>query len=263
MKIYIMTDLEGISGIVTFEQTRDKEKNPHLYQEARRLLMADVNAVVEGCLEGGADEVVVLDGHGGGFNFIPEEMHPGATYVTGVQRPRVALGLDETCDAVMLVGYHAMNGVETGVLHHTQSSQAESKYWYNGVESGEIVQSAAIAGHFGVPVIMVSGDSAACAEAAAVLGEGLVTVETKEGYGRQCAKLVSPQMVHMMLREAAARAVKHAENCEPYTIDLPAKVRVQFGSKEIADKASFKNATRVDDVTYEATIETALEVVRF
>ena len=263
MKIYIATDLEGISGVVTFEQTRDKDKNPHLYQEARRLLMGDVNATVEGCLEGDADEVVVSDGHGGGFNFIPEEMHPGATYVTGVQRPRVALGLDETYDGMILLGYHAMNGVETGVLHHTQSSKAESRYYYNGVESGEIVQSAAVAGHFGVPVIMVSGDAATCQEATQFLGPEVVTVETKEGYGRQCAKLIPPQLAHMMLRDAGNRAVKNAPQCKPYTIDFPTTVRVQFGSKETADRASFQKAKRVDDVTFEAEIDNALEMVRF
>jgi len=263
MKVYICTDLEGISGVVTFEQTRDKDKNPHLYQEARRLLMEDVNAVVEGCLEGGADEVIVSDGHGGGFNMVPEMMHPGALYVTGVDRPGVGLGLDESVDAAMLIGYHAMNGTETGVLHHTQSSKAESKYWYNGVESGEIAQSAALAAHHGAPVIMVSGDKAGCLEATAFLGEEVVTVETKEGYGRQCAKLVPPQMVHMMLREAAGRAVKNAENCKPYTIDFPATVRAQFGSKEIADACKYQKATRVDDVTFEATIGSALEMVRF
>ncbi len=263
MKIYIMTDLEGVSGIVTFEQTRDKDKNPHLYQEARRLLMEDVNAVVEGCLEGGADEVVVLDGHGGGFNFIPSEMHPGATYITGVDRGMSCAGLDESYDGVVLLGYHAMNGTPNGILHHTQSSKGENRYWYNGVESGEIAQSAAAAGHFGVPVIMVTGDAAACEEAKRFLGEEVVTVETKEGYGRQFGKLLAPAFAHVMLREAASRAVKNIPNCKPYTIEFPATVRVQFGSKEIADRMQFKKAKRVDDVTFEATIDNAFEMVRF
>jgi len=260
-KVYISTDLEGISGVTVFEQTRDR--TTALYQEARRLLMADITAAVEGCRAGGATEVVVLDGHGGGFNFIPELMHADAEYVTGVQRPGPALGLDETFDGVILLGFHAMNGVEDGVLHHTQSSKAESKYWYNGVESGEIVQSALIAGHFGVPVIMVTGDQACCAEAKRFLGEQVVTVAVKAGYGRQCCKMLAPARAHEMLRRGALGAVGKAGQCKPYTIDFPATVRVQFGSKEIADGSSFRKAKRIDDTTFEAVIDGPLEVLRF
>ena len=136
MKIYVITDLEGVSGVCVFEQTRDRTQA--LYDEARRLLVGEVNAVVQGCLDGGATEVVVLDGHGGGYNFIPEEMHPDAYFVTGVSRPRALCGLDESFDAVALLGYHAMLGTETGVLHHTQSSKNGCRYWYNGRETGEI-----------------------------------------------------------------------------------------------------------------------------
>ena len=261
MKVYISTDLEGISGVCVFEQTRDRTTN--LYQEARHLLMADITATVNGCLAGGATEVVVLDGHGGGFNFVPELMHSDAFYVTGVQRPRAACGLDESFHGVILLGYHAMNGVETGVLHHTQSSKAESKYWYNDRESGEIAQTALIAGHYGVPVIMVSGDVATCAEAKEFLGHEVETVPVKEGYSRQSCKMVAPGKAHEMLRAGATRAVRNVSTCKPYTIDFPATVRVQFGSKEIADGAKFQKAQRVDDTTYEATIDSALEAIRF
>ena len=102
MKVYISTDLEGISGVTVWDQTRDR--TTALYQEARHLLTREVNAAVAGCLAGGADEIVVLDGHGGGFNFVPEELHPDATYVTGPGRPEAHCGLDESCDAVLFVG---------------------------------------------------------------------------------------------------------------------------------------------------------------
>ena len=261
MKIYISTDLEGISGVCIFEQTR--ERTSPLYQEARRLLMRDINAAVQGCLDAGAAEVVVLDGHGGGFNFVPELMHPGACYVTGVQRPRAACGLDDTFDGAMLLGYHAMNGVETGVLHHTQSSKAESKYWYAGRESGEIAQSALIMGHYGVPVIMVTGDEACCAEAKEFLGDEVVTVAVKEGYSRESAKIIPPPRAHEMLREGAAQAVRNADNCKPYSIEFPTTVRVQFGGKETADGMKFQKAKRLDDLTFEAVIDSPLEVLRF
>ena len=261
MKIYISTDLEGISGVVMFEQTREKT-SPH-YQEARHLLMADIAAVVEGCRDAGADEVVVMDGHGGGFNFIPSEMHPGATYVTGIQRPRGGLGVDETFGGVILLGFHAMNGTETGVLHHTQSSKSESKYWYGGRECGEIFQSAVSYSRHGLPVVMVTGDDACCAEAAEFLGEQVVTVSVKEGYSRQCAKLIAPKRAHEMLRAGAAQAVHNARNCKPFKAEFPMSVKLQVATKEIADKMKFNKAKRVDDVTFEGTIDGPEEVLRF
>ena len=260
MKIYIVTDLEGISGVCTFQQTR--EPGP-MREEARHLLMGDVNAAVQGCLDGGATEVVVLDGHGGGFNFIPEEMHPDAYFVTGVQRLRAALGTDESFDAVMLVGYHAMMGTETGILHHTQNSVSESRFWYNGVETGEIGQAAILAGHFDLPLVLVTGDRAACDEAHRMLGEEIVTVAVKEGYSRQCGKLVAPKRAREMIRECAREAMSWIDQCRPYKPELPIHGRVQFGSKEIADRFTGRRSVRVDERTFEATFECAIDILWF
>ncbi len=261
MKIYISTDLEGISGITTFAQTRDRESV--LYQQARHLLTAEVNAAVQGCLDGGATEIVVSDGHGGGFNFVPDELHPGATYVTGPGRPRPACGLDESFDAAMFVGYHAMNGTETGVLYHTQSSLGDNKYWYNGRESGEIAQSALICGHFDVPVVMVTGDDAACAEAREFLGEQIITVSVKEGYSRESCRMIPPARAHQLVQEGAAAALKVIDRCRPYKIDLPIRARLQLGSRELADKHGGRLSQRVDDRTFERTMESALEIYQF
>jgi len=261
MKVYIATDLEGISGVCCFEQTRDRT-SPH-YEYARHLLMGDVNAAVQGCLDGGAEEVLVSDGHGGGFNFLPREMHPGARYFTGVQRPRLVCGLDESFDAAILLGYHAMNGTEDGVLHHTQSSKAECKYWYNGRESGEIAQSGILLGHFGVPVVMVTGDEATCREAKEFLGKHTVTVAVKKGYSRQCAVLIAPKRAYKMIRAGAKKAMKRIKKCTPYAIDFPAEGKLQVGSKEIADGRTPNLSERVDDVTFVATFESPLDIYKF
>lgn len=218
MRLCLSTDLEGISGVCHFGQTKDRESP--LYQEARHLLMGDIHACVQGCLEGGATEVVVRDGHGGGFNILPEELHPEALCLTGVNRPRNA-GWDLEFHAAILLGYHAMNGVETGVLHHTQSSATESKYWYNNRECGEIAQSALILGHYGVPVVMVTGDDACCAEAREFLGNDLVTVSTKKGYAREAALLVAPKRARELIREGAREAMSRVDRCRPFTMDLP------------------------------------------
>ena len=187
MKIYISTDLEGATGVFKFAQTREKGTPPFL--EAFRLLMGDIAAVAEGLKQAGVDEIYALDGHDGGNNFPPEFMEPGVRYITGMPRPRQAM-LDESVDGMILLGFHAMNGTEDGVLHHTQSSKAEAKYWYDGVERGELYQEAVIAGHFGVPIMMVTGDEAVCREAKNTLGDDVVTVTVKKGLSREAAVLI-------------------------------------------------------------------------
>ncbi|RKY57855.1 MAG: aminopeptidase [Candidatus Latescibacterota bacterium] len=261
MKVYIVTDLEGISGICLFEQTR--EKIPPLYEEARLLLTREVNAAVQGCLDAGAEEVVVLDGHGGGFNFVPEEMHPGAYFITGPGRPHPLLGLDESFGAVLCIGFHAKLGTPDGVLHHTQSSKAETRYWYNGIEMGEIGQVALIAGAYGVPVAMVTGDLAACREARELLGEDIVTVKVKEGYGRHCAKMLPPKRAREEIRKGAREAVMKAPSLKPFILPLPIEGKLMFGDKEYADNFKPKKARRIDERTFVATFHSALEILTF
>ncbi len=261
MKIYVCTDMEGISGISTFAQCG---RDPDLYQkEGRPLLMADIAALVEGLLAGGATEIVVGDGHGSGCNFVPELMHPGARYFTGTERPRPASGLDETFDGAILLGYHAMNGTETGMLHHTQSSLAETKYWYNGVESGEIVQSSLVLGHFGVPVVMVTGDVATCEEARRFLGDGIVTVAVKEGWSRQCGVLLAPAKAHELIREGAAECLGRIDGCKPFKMDLPIEGKMVVQNPEYAAKRGENLGKKVSENTWTAVFESPLDIYKF
>lgn len=261
MKVYISTDLEGISGITVWEQTRDR--TTPLYEDARRLLTREINAAVEGCLAGGAAHVVVLDGHGGGFNVVPEELHPAATCVTGPGRPASHCGLDESFHAAILLGYHAMAGTPRAVLAHTQSSKSGNRYWYNGRESGEIAQSAIVCGHVGVPVVMVTGDEATCAEAREFLGHAIVTVAVKKGLGITCCEMIPPARARDLIREAAAEALSRIAQCQPYRIDLPIAARLQFATQEIADAANCTLSKRIDDRTFERTIENPLDIHKF
>jgi D-amino peptidase len=222
VKVYIGTDLEGISGVTTFEQTRDSD-GP-LYQSARHLLMGDINAAVEGCFAGGASEVFVVDGHGRPLNVIPEEMHPGARFICG-RGFGPAPELDETFDCAMLVGYHAMAYTEDGVLCHTQSSRADSRYWYNDREFGEIGQEAMVLGHFGIPIVLVTGDEAACREAREFLGENIVTVPVKKGYSRESCLMVPPPRAHELIRAGARGAMGRVQLCTPFKMELPVRGR--------------------------------------
>lgn len=224
-KVYIVTDLEGASGVYKFSQTRDKDSPLNL--AACRYLMDDIAAVVRGLREAGVEKIVILDGHGN-QTVIPDLMVPGATYITGTPRPGPFTGFDGTFSALVQVGMHAMMGTEDGVLHHTQSSRNENRYWYHGVESGEIAQGAAIAGHYGIPTILVTGDEAACREARKFLDPHCVTVAVKRGWARESAELYPFEETRKALYEGAKRAVAAIPECKPYRLQLPIKARKQW-----------------------------------
>lgn len=222
-RILVSTDLEGVSGVFRFAQTRDRTSP--LYTQAVEYMMGDIAALVRGLRAAGAAAITVVDGHGGGDNFIPHLMEPGATYITGLPRPRREEWCP-ACDGLILLGFHAMNGTPDGVLHHTQSSKSESRYWYNGTESGEIAQMAMLAGSVGVPVIMVTGDTATCREARRFLGPRVVTVATKRGLSREAAELYPFEETRRAIHEGAARALAALPSCQPYPVRLPVKCRL-------------------------------------
>ena len=223
MKIYLLTDLEGATGVFKFSQTRAMGTPEGI--EAMRLLMGDITAVVAGLRQAGATEIMVLDGHDGGNNFLPEEMVAGARYVTGKPRPWGLYGLDRSFAGMVVLGAHAMNGTADGVLHHTQSSIAEAKYWYDGVERGEIFQAAVTAGHYDVPVIMVTGDEAACREARELLGDDLPAASVKKGISREAAVLMPPAETRPLLTEVAKAAAAGLARRRPFKPTFPIQLR--------------------------------------
>ncbi len=253
LKIYVNTDLEGISGVFNFTQTREKGTPENLL--ACEYFMDDLAAVIHGLRDGGADEIVVLEGHGNQA-VVPHLMEPGATYITG--RPRPGAGnlslLDSTFAAMVMIGFHAMMGTSDGVLNHTQSSKTENRYWYNGVESGELVQNAVIAGYYNVPVVMVTGDVATCREATHFFGENCVTVATKRGLSREAAELYPFEETHQALYEGAKIAVSVISKNKPFKLDFPVKVKKQYLGKE-------EGSDEIKLITREKVIEHPLEIL--
>jgi D-amino peptidase len=224
-KIYIITDLEGASGVYKWAQVEHKDDRLNL--EACEFFMNDLKAVVRGLQDGGAKEIFVFDGHGM-QSVEPRLMVPGAKYLTGHPRPPGLLRLDSTYDGVVLLAFHAMMGTIDGVLNHTQNSEQGSRYWYNGIESGEIAQDAAKCGFFGVPVIMVTGDVATCREATKFLGQTCVTVAVKEGIARESAILYSLEETYKAQYEGAKRAIAAIPKCKPYVLKTPIKAKKMF-----------------------------------
>lgn len=264
-KIYIITDLEGISGVYKFDQAWVKDTPLNL--KACEYFMGDVSAVVRGLRDAGATEIVVCDGHGDQA-VIPHLMEPGATYITGKPKPSPGSlwGLDNSFAGVVLLGFHAMRGTPDGVLNHTQG--VENRYWYNGVESGELAQNAAIAGYFGVPPIMATGDEATCREAKKFFGDHCVTVAVKRGISREAAVLYPIEETHKALYEGAKRAMAAISLCKPYTLDLPIKAIKKYLSphptmKEYLEKKSIPDYWEPKLVTKEGIIKDALGITDF
>lgn len=222
MKILVLTDLEGITGIYNFNQTRIE------VLESKELLMADINACIKGLKKTNVNEIEIYDGHGASNengNFLPHLMIENITYISGNKKKSILDLLDTTYDGVILLGHHAMMGTKNGVLHHTQNSVVEKRYWYNNIESGEIAQEGIIAGYFNVPVIMVTGDDTTCKEAHDFLGSEITTVAVKEGISREEAKLYPLSVTKKLITEGTINAIKNIKNCKPYKPDMPIKGR--------------------------------------
>lgn len=215
MKIFICTDAEGISCL----DKKELISEDTLLMRTR--LMADVNAAIRGAFDGGADEVTVIDGHGSGKNFLPGELDPRAVQIFSPDLTEL------DANAVFMVGTHAMAGTSNAFYDHTQCSLTWHDYYLNGRRGGEMLQMAAWAGAYGAPVVMVSGDLAACAEARAFFGN-IRTACVKYGIDHQTAECLPAEEAERRIYQAAKEAVGIADAVRPYRIQLPAEIRVEF-----------------------------------
>ena len=186
MRVLIMSDMEGVSGIVVWNQVTGGDP---MFEEGRHLYTEEINAAVRGARAAGATEVVVVDCHGAGkgwsFNsLIPEKIHPDCEWVAHHGWGRYDEMWETGCDACLLIGMHARDGTPDGVLCHTISSVRYRNLWFNDDLVGETGVNAALNGHHGVPVALVTGDAAVCREARSLLGDSLPTVAVKKGLSR-------------------------------------------------------------------------------
>jgi len=252
-RIYIVTDLEGASGVYKFTQTR--EPGHPLGEKAKEYLMGDIAAVVKGLRSANVFDIVVLDGHGPQA-FVPHLMAPGAKYITGKPRPGPLTDLDDSFAGLIQLGAHAMMGTPDGVLCHTQSSRSENRYWYNGIESGELAQCAAIAGHYDIPTIMVTGDEATCREATKFFGPDCVAIAVKRGISREAVELYPFDDTRQALYEGAKRAVAAIPKCKPYKLSLPIQAKKEYLVFDSPSEPGRK-------VSKEGTIEDVLKLMDF
>ena len=236
MKVYISADMEGISGVVDREDTTIGGRG---YERARRLLTAEVNAVVAGALEAGATHVLVNDAHSTMRNLIVEDLVPGAEVIQGsLKRGCMMEGLDQSFDAVFFLGYHSRAGDPIGVMNHTMWSGGIQNLVLNGEPVGEIAVNAAYAGQMGVPVALVTGDQTAVDEAKALLGD-VESAIVKEALGRLTAKLSHPSVGRDRVRLAARVAVERAMDFQPYVVETPVAMGIEFTSSAMAEVCSW------------------------
>ena len=243
MKILIASDMEGITGVTTWEQVTPGHAE---YIRFRKLMTQDINAAVLGACDAGADELIVADGHWNGSNILVEELDRRARLNTGSPSPLSMMqGIDESVDAVFFIGYHARNGSQNAILDHTWSSRTVANVWLNELLTGEYGLNAAVAGHFGVPVIMASGDQTACGQIRELLGN-VETAVIKHATGRFAAECLPPEASQELIYAAASRAVARLAEGDapaPFVLEMPVRVMVEFFSSDMADRAALLPST--------------------
>jgi len=245
MKVLISVDMEGVCGVTSWVQVMPPEieggpRSTVEYERARARLTREVNAAVEGALAGGAEEVIVNEAHDGMRNLVAEDLHEGVRFITGSDK---ALGMMQGVDlpgvgAAFFVGYHAKAGTPYAPLAHTWNSYV-ADVRFDGRSTGEYGINAALAGHFGVPVTLVTGDDKAVAQVRDWLGEQVVGVVVKEGFTTFSAIHLHPTRAQRLIREGAEAAVARARDATPWRLREGARIEIDFDHQARAQACLF------------------------
>ena len=238
MNVFISTDMEGISGIGTYGGVFDV-LSPE-YQEGLKRLMADTNAAVAAAFDAGAEKVYVVDGHYHGKNFLQGELDKRATQVWVKDLSWVA----KDVQAVVAIGSHAMAGTQGAFLDHTQLYREIHHYFYNGERIGELMQMGVFMGHFGVPMVAMSGDKAACDEAKKFFGD-IPTACVKVGKERNLADCLPNAEAEKLIYETVKKGVENYARFKPYVMPLPFEVKVEYNCCDYCEE-EYKNRSDLE-----------------
>ena len=260
MKLLIACDMEGISGVVSWDQVDPSKPE---YQRFRHIITADVNAAVTGACAAGAKEIVIADGHWNSSNVLLDELDPRAHLNTGTPtRLSMVQGADSGVDAAIFIGYHARAGSLHAVLDHTWSSVRVANLWLNGRITGEFGLNGAICGEMGIPVIMVSGDQTVCAEARE-WAPGVAAAQVKTAAGRYAAHCLPFEVSRKLIEDTALEAVSSftaKKHPAPIQMGTPVTVTIEFFHSHMADQASLlPGASRLDGRRIEFKAGTMVE----
>jgi D-amino peptidase len=255
MKVYIATDMEGISGIVDRAQISPPGVD---LRRGRQLLTEDTNAAIRGALAAGATEIVVSSGHGGNGmrNIIDESLHPAAWLVSGDTRRSSLEGMDSGFSALVLIGFHTRHGL-SGVLDHTITARDIYEIRIHGRPIGEIGLNGMAAGRHGVPVVLVTGDDRLVAETREWF-PWAEPVVLKYAIGRHAARLMHPVRAQQLIEQKTTEALRRLDTMKPLRVPEPVNLEVQFKRTAHADEADrIPGVERVDDCTVRAQVADA------
>ncbi len=261
LKVYISADMEGVVGVVTGDHLGPTGFE---YQKAREWLTDEVTTAIRAAQLAGATEIVVSDSHGNGENILLDRIPRGVRLVRSWPRPLAMMqGIDESFDAVLFIGYHTSTTNSEGVRAHTMSSGTLTSVKLNGIPVPEATINAAIAGHFGVPVVMISGDDAIVKEARDHLGD-LEGAVLKWNYGFHSAMTVTPEEGREIIAEKVTAALGRLEDFEVYRLEGPIDVEVSFKNYMAAELLAYLPIVdRVDSHTISFTGKDMVEVSKF
>ncbi|MGH9862647.1 MAG: M55 family metallopeptidase [Candidatus Acidiferrales bacterium] len=232
-KVYISADMEGIAGLVDSSQVSSTGRD---YAFGRSLMTAEVNAAIAAAFDAGAAEVVANDSHGPQTNLQPDQLDPRASLITGAPKPfGMMQGLDSTFSAVIFIGYHPQASTVDGVLDHTYSGNLKSVQ-LNGHEVGEYGLNAALAGHYGVPVVFISGDRAVTEQARAFI-PGVEALAVKEGIGKTAARTMNPAAAREKIAAGIKAALARRRDIKPVQLTRPVTIEIELADSAQADAA--------------------------
>lgn len=261
LKLYISADMEGVVGAVTGDQLGPQGFE---YNRFREFMTEEVKAATEAAFEAGATEIVISDSHGNGENLLIEKLPTNVTIVRSWPRPLMMMeGIDRTFDGVIFLGYHTSTTNMSGVRAHTISSARLADVRLNGTSMPEAGINAAIAGHFNVPVIMISGDDAIVKEATDLLGniEGAVV---KWAISFHSAKTLTPERAYQLIREKTKKAIARIKEFKPYKVKEPVQLDVRFKAYRPSEMLSYLSIVqRTDSHSIRFTGKDIIEVSKF
>jgi D-amino peptidase len=250
MRVYISCDMEGVAGIVDWQQVTPGPE----FELGRRLLLAEVNAAIDGALGAGATYFLVNDSHGAMQNLPPDQLHGGAEYLSGRHKPIYMMeGLDATFDAVFFIGYHGAVDGPASVLSHTYNPAAVQGATINGVLAGESGINALVSSHYGVPVAMVSGDQHTAAQAEPFC-PGAEMVVVKRSLTRFAAQSLTPELARNRIKDGARSALQRLSGITAVNFAEGCLLRVRLRNADLAELA-----TGVRDVSRESALEVSVE----
>ncbi len=261
LKVYISADMEGVTGAVTGDQLGPSGFE---YQRFRQIMTNEVLAAIDAAREMGATEILVSDSHGNGENLLIEQLPRDIQLIRSWPRPLMMMeGIDETFDAAIFIGYHSSTTNTRGVRAHTISSGNQTAVRLNGVEMLEASINAAIAGDFGVPVVMISGDDAAVEEARQVVGdmEGAVV---KYSLGFHSARTLMPEAAYELIGDRVRAALGRLDDFEPYVMEGPLELEISFKNYMPAEVMAYLPIVeRVDSHTIRFVGQDMTEISKF